>query len=1100
MKKRMLLLSFVIAAFSMMYAFSGTITENTQWSDDIIITGDVTVAAGVVLTIDAGVTVSFTRIDANEDGLGDIDFTINGRLLTNGTANNPVIFTSNEDSPVPGDWAGIDFLNTTSVYSILNHTEIYYAVTGVYISDKYVTFNDGMIAYCKGYGMHVLSSHGGLTSLNDLIIFENKLTSGGEGFGFKAESGAIVNADGLIVSANDGYGMVITGTNSCVISNSRAVSNGMNGVYVNNASPQFSNTDISENDDTGLRLVGATSAPEFQYCSISYNDGFGVAYEDGCDGSIIYSNIIENTNSGLIITDNSVPTINYCNIYNNGQNAEAIVEQIPSSSLYSTSGSSSTYYAMFPGYMVSRIHVSGYADHNSSSDTYDFDVYLGGSEVYNYYRYTSSDTSFDLWTTINSSSTSYSWYVNLYTYSVYSQYGRVSAIEYDEDYFTYQLTSTNTSSGIDARFNWWGQVNGVDDLIFQQVASTVNYEGSQVEEVGTAGTTLTNMAPAFTLSTPDSLVLNPSSLSIQWYDIDIEDDAIISLYYDDGHDTTGTLIVGNIHEDSATDYYNWNFANTPHSLYYIYGVIDDGENEPVVSYAPGQVMVGPLSINASDELTGEAGSQITVPIEMINSIDPFEIISFQFTLAFDYTLLTVADIDNDGTLTDGWSINYNDETQGVVTVSGYSTNHLPTDGTLLNIVFDIASDALDFETCQLNFSDTEVNDGARTVTENDGTFTIRNAYTISGLIDYFAPTRVAVDNAKLVLTGYENDSLYTDASGNYSFAQHHAGSYSLNVSSTQAIPELTITPYDASLTARAALGLIIFDANQETAADVNGDYYPTVYDAALMAQYSVGLIDAFDAGIWAFNPSSYAITLGGASIVRNFTGIVIGDPSGNYPGSAERTIPDMWDIGTLARDEAGRVRVNVRFDDAFYSFVSRIDFNQEQFSYAGYEVAGDLEDIQVVANVQNGSIRVAGFATGEVGTAQPVVSFLFDTLEAGDDIDVAYCMFDEAFGGNVEVLAADGEEVVPAKFGISQNYPNPFNPVTTISYDIAKPCDVNIEVYNVKGQKVTTLVNEKKQAGSYKAVWNAENVSSGIYFYRINAGDFHSIRKMILIK
>ncbi len=1100
MKKRVYLTSICIFLFGMMYAFSGTISENTQWSDDIIITGDVTINAGVVLTIDAGVTVSFTKTDANSDGLGDTDFIVNGRLLTNGTVNNPVIFTSNEDSPAPGDWAGIDFLNQTSVYSILNHTEIYYAVTGVYISDKYVTFNDGMIAYCKGYGMQVENSHSGLTSLNDLIIFENVAPLSGTGYGFMANSGAIVNADGLISSSNDGYGMYISGTINTIIANSRASSNTKYGIYCNNAVPEISNTDISNNDNNGLMVIGASSNPQLQYCEIKNNDGFGVNFEDGCDGSIVYSEITGNTQSGILIMENSTPVINYCNIYGNGYSPDTI-EVIPSNQLYITSGYSGYYYSKFPINLVDQIYVSGSGSHNGSSDDYEFTVYGGGNSVYQYSNYGYTSTNFSTWANVNSSSTSNDWRVYLYTYSVSSPVGRVTQIKYDSDCLSSQLAAINTvTNSVDARYNWWGQVNGVDDLVFQNLASTVNYEGWQVAEVPTAGTTLSNFEPVFTVVTPDTLLLNPSSLSIQWYDVDIEDDALISLYYDDGQDATGTLITDNIHEDSSTDSYTWYFADTPHSLYYIYGVIDDGVNPPVVSYAPGQVMVGPLSINASTELTGEAGTQLTLPVEIINSIDPFGIISFQFTLAFDYTLLTVNDVDNTGTLTDGWALNYNDATQGQVTVSGYSTNHLPTDGTLVNIVFDIAGDALDFETCQLNFTDTEVNDGTLTVTENDGTFTVRNAYTISGAIEYFSPTRTVVENAKLVLTGYESDSLYTDETGSYTFPSHHAGEYSLNVSSTDPIPELTITPYDASLTARYALGLILFDADQETAADVNGDYYPTVYDAALMAQYSVGIIDEFAAGIWAFNPSSYAITLETASVTRNFTGIVIGDPSGNYPGSTERVIPDLWDLGTLARDENGRIRVNVRFDEEFYSFVSRIDYNSDQFTYVGYEVAGDLNDIQVTANDQNGSIRVAGFGTEEMVTGQPVVSFLFDAQPGAENIDVTYCMFDEAFAGYIEILDAEGEDVAPAKFGVSQNYPNPFNPITTIAYDIATPCHVSIEVYNVKGQKVTTLVNDKRDAGSYKAVWNAENNASGVYFYRIKAGDFSSIRKMILIK
>jgi len=81
-----------------------------------------------------------------------------------------------------------------------------------------------------------------------------------------------------------------------------------------------------------------------------------------------------------------------------------------------------------------------------------------------------------------------------------------------------------------------------------------------------------------------------------------------------------------------------------------------------------------------------------------------------------------------------------------------------------------------------------------------------------------------------------------------------------------------------------------------------------------------------------------------------------------------------------------------------------------------------------------------------------------------------------------------------------QNYPNPFNPSTTIEYDLPKATDVRIEVYNTSGQKIQTLLNEKLAAGSHQVEFNAQNLSSGIYFYRIEAGEFQDVKKMILIK
>jgi hypothetical protein len=85
-------------------------------------------------------------------------------------------------------------------------------------------------------------------------------------------------------------------------------------------------------------------------------------------------------------------------------------------------------------------------------------------------------------------------------------------------------------------------------------------------------------------------------------------------------------------------------------------------------------------------------------------------------------------------------------------------------------------------------------------------------------------------------------------------------------------------------------------------------------------------------------------------------------------------------------------------------------------------------------------------------------------------------------------------------FQLEQNYPNPFNPLTIIKYQIPKRSFVTLKVYDVLGNEISTLVNEKNPAGSYEYDFNATGLPSGIYLYRLQAGDFADIRKMILIK
>ena len=86
------------------------------------------------------------------------------------------------------------------------------------------------------------------------------------------------------------------------------------------------------------------------------------------------------------------------------------------------------------------------------------------------------------------------------------------------------------------------------------------------------------------------------------------------------------------------------------------------------------------------------------------------------------------------------------------------------------------------------------------------------------------------------------------------------------------------------------------------------------------------------------------------------------------------------------------------------------------------------------------------------------------------------------------------------KFSLDQNYPNPFNPATTIEYSIPENGLVKLIVTNAIGEEVATLVNEFKDAGNYKSLFNAFELSSGIYFYSLQTGDFFETRKMLLLK
>jgi len=88
----------------------------------------------------------------------------------------------------------------------------------------------------------------------------------------------------------------------------------------------------------------------------------------------------------------------------------------------------------------------------------------------------------------------------------------------------------------------------------------------------------------------------------------------------------------------------------------------------------------------------------------------------------------------------------------------------------------------------------------------------------------------------------------------------------------------------------------------------------------------------------------------------------------------------------------------------------------------------------------------------------------------------------------------------PLTFALSQNYPNPFNPTTVISYSVPQESFVSLKVYNILGKEVASLVSNQVEAGIHEVNFNASNLSSGMYFYTIKAGNFTATRKLLLLK
>jgi serine protease len=114
--------------------------------------------------------------------------------------------------------------------------------------------------------------------------------------------------------------------------------------------------------------------------------------------------------------------------------------------------------------------------------------------------------------------------------------------------------------------------------------------------------------------------------------------------------------------------------------------------------------------------------------------------------------------------------------------------------------------------------------------------------------------------------------------------------------------------------------------------------------------------------------------------------------------------------------------------------------------------------------------------------------------------DAAELMWTRLRIGNFLLVSVSSDASPPLTFSLAQNYPNPFNPTTNVEFQIAKRSHVSLKVFDLLGRGVATLADEERSPGSYKVTWDASNLPSGIYFYRLEAGGFVETRKMVLLK
>ncbi len=397
----------------------------------------------------------------------------------------------------------------------------------------------------------------------------------------------------------------------------------------------------------------------------------------------------------------------------------------------------------------------------------------------------------------------------------------------------------------------------------------------------------------------------------------------------------------------------------------------------------------------------------------------------------------------------------------------------------------------------------------------------RNPLNLSGtVVNNYNKSPLA--NVMLTLAGNDAQNITTDTQGKFNFKCWEKDDYRITAQ-LESDPfefESIITAYDALLTARCVLGVGNFSPEKLVAADVDKDGQITLMDAVLILQYSVHQSASIPslAGQWTFMPTPLDIHW----LTKNIDTL-------SLAGAVVGNVDEKWGTdAVLAKEEDFRVTVfkkvhineeftiPIHLDAPAQAFNLKLEFDPKLIEFKRINKSENLNGFQIESNsMEPGILYLAGFTTGQFRELIKVGEISFSVLKCNPretEIRKLIQINDSPFFLEKIQISIAESDVVPISFQLKQNFPNPFNLSTRIYFDIDAPGELELKIFNLQGQEVTTLIADDYKTGRYFVEWNAVDdsgniVNSGIYIYRLYFR-YHETRKthieltkkMILIK
>lgn len=300
---------------------------------------------------------------------------------------------------------------------------------------------------------------------------------------------------------------------------------------------------------------------------------------------------------------------------------------------------------------------------------------------------------------------------------------------------------------------------------------------------------------------------------------------------------------------------------------------------------------------------------------------------------------------------------------------------------------------------------------------------------------------------------------------------------------------------------RSIEGSYVECSEDEFTAGETTDWIFTVYNASTDMEWLTDVSISFPMGV-TVNSSTDFIGGSGGPLVSDGT-------TGN--GVTVHWYDDDGGWGNIHGDETAEAEVNVSISNGFNAPVN-MDYHiiGDHYGAQPHEVFGNM--ILNPTNEPISWISLSQYSGSLFVGENDEIEVILDTSDLDDGTYTALMTIAGSDGSEVEVpitlnvYTVDAEDtIVPAISEIVKNYPNPFNPETTIDFSLKEETNVKVEIFNIKGQKVTTLIDDMLIAGHHSVVWNGtdsngNHVSSGVYFSKMQAGNTISIRKMMLLK